>query len=122
MACPLSIPAETSWMANHEDALNSVILNCRANWRPCLTNPAQSSLHDIPRKDRRRPFGAGQTVEPPTQNIAIGLTGDPVALGSANGVTVNMNSQRLREAVASLNASRSARSSTWIPRIAWTKL
>ena len=25
------------------------------------------------------------------QNIAIGLTGDPVALGSANGVTVNMN-------------------------------
>jgi hypothetical protein len=31
-----------------------------------------------------------------TQNIAIGLAGEPVALGSANGLTVNMNSQRLR--------------------------
>src|SRR6267142_4920142 len=39
------------------------------------------------------------------QNIAIGLTGDPVALGSASGVTVSMNSQRLRDAAASLNAS-----------------
>src|SRR6266446_5237806 len=56
------------------------------------------------------------------QNIAIGLAGDPVALGSASGLTINMNSQRRREAAASLNASRSARSSTWIPRIAWTKL
>src|ERR1700731_927235 len=56
------------------------------------------------------------------QNHAIGLTGDSVALGSANGLTVNMNSQRLRQAVASLNASKSARSSTSIPRIPWTKL
>lgn len=46
------------------------------------------------------------------QNMAIGLTGAPVALGSANGLTLNMNSQRSREAAASLNASRSARSST----------
>ena len=61
-------------------------------------------------------------LERRAQKIAIGLTGDPVALGSANGLTVNMNSQRLREAAASLNASKSARSSTWIPRIAWMKL
>jgi hypothetical protein len=50
---------KTSWMANHEDALKSVIVNCQANWRPRLPNPTESSLHDIRRKDRRRPFGAG---------------------------------------------------------------
>jgi hypothetical protein len=57
MACPLSIPAETSWVANHEDALNSVIVNCQANWRPRLTNPAQSSLHDIPQRTGAVPLG-----------------------------------------------------------------
>jgi autotransporter passenger strand-loop-strand repeat protein len=66
--------------------------------------------------------GGTQVVFGVAQNKAIGLTGDPVALGSANGLTVSMNSQRLREAAASLTASRSARSSTWMPRIAWTKL
>jgi hypothetical protein len=68
------------------------------------------------------PLPALAAPVPRAQNIAIGLTGAPVALGSANGLTLNINSQRLREAAASLNASRSARSSTWIPRIAWTKL
>lgn len=44
------------------------------------------------------------------QNIAIGLTGEPVPLGIGNGATVNMNSHRLRDAATSLNASKSARS------------
>src|SRR5438093_2859875 len=80
-----------------------------------------------PGKSANRTFGAASGVyiirysystTGRAQNIAIGLTGDPVALGSASGVTVSMNSQRLRDAAASLNASRSARSRMWMPRIA----
>jgi len=55
------------------------------------------------------------------QNIAIGLTGEPVPLGIGNGATINMNSQRLRDAAASLSASKSARSSKWMPRMVKAK-
>src|SRR5262249_56903608 len=50
------------------------------------------------------------------QNVAIGLSGDPVPPLIGSGAAVKRNSQRLRAAAASLNASRSQLSIKCIPR------
>ena len=52
---------------------------------------------------RARLAGALQGVSsqvPPNQNIAIGLTGEPVPRGIGSGAIINMNSHRLRLAAA----------------------
>src|SRR5438309_6335844 len=49
------------------------------------------------------------------QNVAIGLSGDPVPPLIGSGAAVTRNSQRLRAAAASLRASRSQLSIKWIP-------
>ena len=49
------------------------------------------------------------------QKVAIGLSGDPVPKGTDSGAAVKRNSQRLRDAAASPNASRSQLSSIGTP-------
>ena len=50
-----------------------------------------------------------------SQNVAIGLSGDPVPPGTANGAAVNRNSHRPCAAAASATASRRQLSKRWMP-------